>query len=95
LPFQSTRDRSLIDHLTVHEQRELLDRLVVVALCIATSTMAPVLIAFVFLSPLAVCIAATAIAANLFVLDWFKKRHKRCLYSTSYAKQHAGIATGE
>lgn len=89
LPFQSERDRRLIDHLALHEQRELLDRLAVVTLCFVATTLAPVLIAFVFLSPTAVCIAATAIAANLFILDWFKKRHKRWLYSTHYASEHA------
>ena len=95
LPFQSERDRLLIDHLAVDEQRELLDRLATVTACFVIITVAPVLIAFIFLSPTAVCVAATAIAANLFVLDWFKKRHKRWLYATSYAREHAIQPPGE
>lgn len=88
-PFQAERDRLLLDHLTMHEQRELLDRLAAIPLCFVATTLAPVVISFIFLSPTAVCIGATAIAANLFVLDWFKKRHKRWLYATSYAREHA------
>ena len=89
LPFQSERDRQLIDHLSTDERRDLLHRLGTVAICIAATTIAPVLIAFAFLSPLAVCVAATAIASNLFVLDWFKKRQKQWLHSTTYAREHA------
>ncbi|HET6880567.1 MAG TPA: hypothetical protein VFI31_10455 [Pirellulales bacterium] len=88
LPFQSQRDRLLIEHLTPDERRELLHRLATVTVCIAATTIAPVLIAFAFLSPVAVCIAATVIASNLFVHDWFKKRHKLWLASTAYANQH-------
>ena len=95
LPFQSKRERLLIDHLAVHEQHELFNRLAVVAVCIVATTVAPVLIAFFFLSPEAVCFAVTAIAANLFVFDWFKKRHKRWLYATSYARQQAIVPPGE
>lgn len=95
LPFQSQRDRQLIGHLTFDERQELLHRLATVMVCIAATTIAPVLIAFAFLSPLAVCIAATAIASNLFVLDWFKKRHKQWLNSTTYAREHpACVQTG-
>ena len=92
LPFQSDRDRQLIDHLTFGERQELLHRLATVTVCIASTTIAPVLIAFAFLSPLAVCIAATAIASNLFVLDWFKKRHRQWLHSTTYAREHPASA---
>ena len=95
LPFQAERDRLLIDHLTMHEQRELLDRLATITICFVATMLAPVVISFIFLSPTAVCIGATAIAANLFVLDWFKKRHKRWLYATSYAREHAIVPAGE
>jgi hypothetical protein len=69
--------------------------LAIVTICVAATTIAPILIAFAFLSPVAVCIAATAIASNLFVLDWFKKRHKQWLYSTGYAREHALRPPGE
>lgn len=88
LPFQSERDRQCIEHLTSDERHELQHRLATVTVCIAATTIAPVVIAFAFLSPLAVCIAATAISSNLFVLDWFKKRHKQWLLSTTYAREH-------
>jgi hypothetical protein len=94
-PFQAERDRLLLDHLTSHERRELLERLATITLCFVTTTLAPVVISFIFLSPTAVCIGATAIAANLFVLDWFKKRHKRWLYATGYAREHGIQPVGE
>lgn len=95
LPFQSQRERLLLDHLTAHEQHELFHRLAVVTVGIVGTTVTPILLAFVFLSPVAVCFAVTAIAGNLFILDWFKKRHKRWLYSTSYAREQAIEPPGE
>lgn len=95
LPFQSGQDRRLIDHLTFGEQRELQNRLALVTVCMAATTIAPVLVALAFLSPVGVCIAATVVASNLFVHDWFKKRHKTWLYSTTYAREHDIRPRGE
>lgn len=95
LPFQPEHERLLIDHLALHEQSELFDRLAAVAVGIVATTVGPILLAFVFLSPVAVCFAATAIAANLFIVDWFKKRHKRWLYATTYAREQAIVPPGE
>lgn len=95
LPFQPERERLLIDHLAVHEHDELLNRLAVVTVGIVATTVGPILFAFVLLSPVAVCFAATAIAANLFIIDWFKKRHKRWLYATSYAREQAIVPPGD
>jgi hypothetical protein len=95
LPFQSDDDRLLIGHLTFAEQRELLNRLAAVTVCMAGTTILPVVVAFLFMSPVAVCIAATLIASNLFVLDWFKKRHKKWIYSTEYARKHGITPPGE
>lgn len=95
LPFQSQRDRLLLDHLALHEQSELFHRLAIVTVGIVATTVGPILLAFVFLSPVAVCFAATAIAANLFIVDWFKKRHKRWLYATSYAREQAIAPPGD
>lgn len=94
-PFQTDDDRLLIAHLTVVEQQELLNRLALVTVCIAVTTITPVVVAFVFMSPLAVCFAATLIASNLFVLDWFKKRHKKWIYATQYALKHGIKPSGE
>lgn len=95
LPFQSQRERLLIDHLALHEQSELFNRLATVTVGIVATTVGPILLAFVLLSPVAVCFAATAIAANLFIIDWFKKRHKSWLYATSYAREQAIAPPGD
>ncbi|HJT35147.1 MAG TPA: hypothetical protein VJ783_24185 [Pirellulales bacterium] len=95
LPFQSQRERLLIDHLALHEQSELFNRLATVTVGIVATTVGPILLAFVLLSPVAVCFAATAIAANLFIIDWFKKRHKSWLYATSYAREQAIVPPGD
>lgn len=95
LPFQPERERLLIDRLALHEQGELFDRLAVVTVGIVATTVGPILLAYVFLSPVAVCFAATAIAANLFIIDWFKKRHKRWLYATIYAREQAVVPPGD
>ncbi|HEV3341252.1 MAG TPA: hypothetical protein VG125_12870 [Pirellulales bacterium] len=87
LPLQPAEDRMVIRHLSMVEQRELQNRLGILTLCMAGTTIAPVFVAFILISPVAVCIAATMVASNLFVLDWFKKRHKKWLYSTEYAKR--------
>jgi hypothetical protein len=95
LPFQSDDDRLLIKHLTPAEQQELLSRLAAVTTCMAVTTIAPIVVAFLSMSPVAVCIATTLIASNLFVLDWFKKRHKKWIYSTGYALKHGIKPPGE
>lgn len=95
LPFQPPRERLLLDHLALHEQYELYHRLAAVTACIVATTVMPIMLAFIFLSPVAVCFAATAIAGNLFVLDWFKKRHKRWLYSTNFAAEQGIEPPGE
>lgn len=94
-PFQSDDDRLLVNHLTSAEQQELLSRLAAVTTCMAVSTIVPIVVAFLSMSPVAVCIATTLIASNLFVLDWFKKRHKRWIYSTDYALKQGIKPPGE